>query len=74
MSEFTEYRTLSGDRWDFIAHKAYGDATQYQKIIAANPSIAVSAVLPPGTLIKVPIISTQQQSPQNLSNLPPWKR
>lgn len=73
-ASFTEYRTLEGDRWDTVAQKAYGDPTQYQQIIAANPGIAISAQLPAGILLKVPVISTQVQSVQNQSSLPPWKR
>jgi phage tail protein X len=68
---YTKYITVEGDRWDTIAHKAYGDATQYSKIIEANPFVTKSGVLPSGITIFVPV---QDRPTVNSSNLPPWKR
>ena len=31
------YRTVSGDTWDLIAFKVYGDEIYYHELIRANP-------------------------------------
>lgn len=68
---YTTYKTVEGDRWDTIAFKAYGDATQYSKIIEANPFIPKGVVLPSGLTLYVPV---EDRPSVNTSLLPPWKR
>lgn len=71
MSNFTEYITIDGDRWDTVAYKAYGDPMRYPEIAAANRTVALDAVLKPGTRLNVPVLETVEVD-TNL--LPPWKR
>lgn len=68
---YTAYKTVEGDRWDTIAFKAYGDATQYGKIIEANPLIPKGVVLPSGLTLYIPV---EDRPSVNTSLLPPWKR
>jgi phage tail protein X len=68
---FTDYRTVDGDRWDSVAYKAYGDASKGNLIIAANPYVKADAVLPGGLRLLIPVL---EDEPQRTSNLPPWKR
>lgn len=73
MAEVTivPYITNEGDRWDLIADKAYGDVTKMDKIIEANPDLALVTNFREGVTIMLPIISeTETQT----STLPPWKR
>jgi phage tail protein X len=72
MSEFYEHITKEGDRWDLIAYQYYGDATMYETIIAANPDVAITPILPSGIKLKVPVIDTSNLIPAE--ELPPWKR
>lgn len=78
-----EYITKPGDRWDLIAFKAYGtigniiieDGTSMNAmsyLVAANPAIERSSILPEGLLLQVPIIpNTSVVTDSQL--LPPWK-
>jgi phage tail protein X len=71
MEETTIYITKEGDRWDTIADKAYGDVSKMDKIIDANPELALVDVFREGITLTLPIIpETETQT----SNLPPWKR
>jgi phage tail protein X len=71
MAETTPYITKEGDRWDTIADKAYGDVTKMDKIVDANPDLALVASFREGITLLLPIIpDTETQT----SNLPPWKR
>ena len=73
MSEFVEYVTKQGDRWDTIAFKAYGDASLVNGIIEANTAIVISPILEAGVRVKVPVLeSGEVQIDSEL--LPPWKR
>lgn len=71
MAEFTEYTTIDGDRWDTVAWKAYGDATLYPQIAEANPDIPLTAVLPAGVRLLVPVL---ERATIDKNVLPPWKR
>lgn len=73
MSNFVEYVTKQGDRWDTIAFKAYGDATLINGLIEANVSIVISPILAPGTRVIVPILE-QGDIQIDSELLPPWKR
>lgn len=74
-TEFSEYRTFDGQRWDAIAFEAYGDPYRYEIIQFANPQYMLLAQLPGGVLLQVPVIeesAIEQSVPTEL--LPPWKR
>lgn len=68
-----QYTTLEGERWDTISNKAYGTPLLSDIIIAANPLVAITDVLPAGTLLEIPVqeIITEQT---DADLLPPWKR
>lgn len=68
-----EYLVKDGDRWDSIAFKAYGDATQVSGIIEANKAVIISAVLVAGTKILIPILEDGDIIIDS-ELLPPWKR
>jgi phage tail protein X len=72
MAKNTEYITIQGDRWDTIALKAYGDASQINPIIDANPSVAIVISFEGGVRLVVPIIEISASTDKSL--LPPWKR
>lgn len=71
MTNTVEYITKPGDRWDLIAHKAYGDAKAIDILIEANPGVPIAPELAPGTVINVPI---QAAATIDVTLLPPWKR
>jgi len=84
MSQFTQYVTLQGDRWDTIAWKAYGTVGQitvpdgrklnaFQYIMEENPSVAIYKKFPAGIRIKIPIIE-RAEILTDTELLPPWKR
>ncbi len=70
-AQFLTYITGDGDRWDLLAWRYYGDATQFGPIIMANPSITIEPVLSAGLTVVVPVL---QSASVVSSNLPPWKR
>jgi len=73
MSNFVEYISKQGDRWDIIAMKAYGDASLINGLIESNASVVISPIIPLGTRIIVPILESGDiQIDSEL--LPPWKR
>jgi phage tail protein X len=71
MATTTPYITNSGDRWDTIANKAYGDVTKMKEIIEANPDLALVTEFDEGITILLPIIAETETQAENL---PPWKR
>lgn len=74
MAQLTEYITKEGDRWDTVAFLAYGDPFAYKEIAYANPGFPVTAVMPAGIRIVVPIIKTADAVLNDADTLPPWKR
>lgn len=73
MADFTPYTTKSGDRWDLIANQAYGNASDYQKIIDANPGVPKTPYIKAGVTILVPVVDRSEDLASG-NNLPPWKR
>ena len=70
-----EHITQAGERWDTLAWRYYGDPLAYGRIIAANPALDISATLPSGVVVLLPVLP-QTESSQALQDeeLPPWKR
>lgn len=68
-----EYIIKDGDRWDTIAYKAYGDATLFNGIVDANPSVTVTATLIAGNRLIIPILEDGDITIDS-QLLPPWKR
>jgi nucleoid-associated protein YgaU len=71
MAKFTTYTTKPGDRWDNIAFAAYGNADLLGEIIRANRFIPISAEIPSGIELNIPV---KEQPEADRSLLPPWRR
>ena len=69
-SEFIVHITTQGERWDLIAYRYYGDATQYEPIIRANPTVVIEPVFEGGIVIEVPVLL---ESSVISGDLPPWR-
>ena len=70
MTDFFEYITKDGDRWDLIAYEFYADATLYESIIIANPEIPITPILPSGLKLKIPV---REENDNIEFTLPPWR-
>ena len=68
MTRYIAYTTQAGDRWDTIAWRFYGDASNFHPIITANVSVAIYPVFPAGVALSIPIIPP----PPSTQILPPW--
>ena len=68
----TTYTVTTGDRWDLIAHYAYGDSYRFREIQKANPFVPVSSEPVPGTVLLVPI--DESGTSMDTFTLPPWKQ
>lgn len=73
MAETTQYIVKDGERWDTIAHKAYGRASLMQPIIEANPNVPINPRLEGGTVLIIPVID-EINVQTDKEKLPPWKR
>lgn len=71
MNEYYSYITQDNDRWDLIAYKFYGDATKYERIIAANPKVKITPTLMSGIELKIPV-AEQEDTIKFI--LPPWRQ
>jgi hypothetical protein len=72
MADNIPYTVTEGERWDTIANKAYGKASAYQPIIAANPNVPITTRLTGGTILLIPIVENNSIL-TNKELLPPWK-
>lgn len=62
--------TTEGERWDQLAWKYYGNALEYERIVAANPQVPITPTLLGGLRLSIPVI----EETQIVEGLPPWKR
>ena len=72
-----EHLTRTGERWDQLAWRYYGDPSAYGRIIEANPALDITPRLPGGVLILIPLLSIENLRAMHfadLAKLPPWKR
>lgn len=70
--EYLEHVTSEGERWDQIADRYYGDPYLMEPIIAANPYVAITPLLPAGLQLAIPLLEdTELVAPEDM---PPWKR
>lgn len=63
--------TTEGERWDSLAWRYYGDAHRYLPIIQANPQVPITAALPAGLTLSIPVL---EQAASTSEDLPPWMR
>lgn len=73
MAANTQYLAQDGERWDTIAHKAYGRASLMKPIIEANPTVPVTPRLEAGTVLIIPVID-EIEVKTDKELLPPWKQ
>jgi len=67
--DVSEYETVSGDTWDLIALRLYGDEHLAPLLIYVNPRYADIIIFDGGESIRAPVI---RETEQELA--PPWKR
>lgn len=67
---FIPHTTIEGQRWDQLAWDYYGDAHRYVPIIEANPHVPVTATLPAGLKLAIPVL----EPATSVEDLPPWMR
>lgn len=72
ITEVIEHITHEGDRWDLLAWQYYGDATQYERIVAANNLVMIDPILPSGIIINIPVIDEPVPELDETEELPPW--
>jgi len=70
VGQYIHHITRTGERWDLLAWRYYGDATDYNPLIMANPGVPIEPVFEAGISIAVPIL---QKSALVTVDLPPWK-
>lgn len=63
------YTTVSGDMWDSIAFKVWGDERHTDKLIKANLPYRDIYIFPAGIVLKLPTVA-----PEVPASLPPWKK
>ena len=61
------YKTKSGDTWDTIAKKVYGDEMRVSLLMASNQELLEYFVFPEGLLVDLP------ELPEEESTLPEWR-
>lgn len=64
------YTTISGDKWDFIAYKVYGDEKAVSLLMQANIQYIDTTVFSAGVQLVTPPYNAQK----DVSMLPPWMR
>lgn len=62
------YRTISGDVWDGVAKKVYGDESHASFLMANNQEYLEYFVFPEGIGLRV------DDLPEDESALPDWRR
>ena len=62
--------TQTGDRWDLLAYRYYGDALRIEPIIVANPTVLITPVLEGGQTLYIPVL---EQEPE-VTPVPPWRQ
>lgn len=63
------YTTVSGDTWDIVAYKAYGNEMYMDTIIKANIEYKDTYIFSAGVVLTLPEIELTVSE-----SLPPWKQ
>lgn len=63
------YTTVSGDTWDIVAYKAYGNEMYMDTIIKANIEYKDTYIFPARVVLTLPEIELTVSE-----SLPPWKQ
>ena len=64
-----QYRTVSGDTWDSISFKQYGDYSHMLNLLLSNKEHMETVIFSSGVVLNIPESTEKVQS-----SLPPWKR
>ena len=64
------YTTISGDEWDGICYKVYGDEMMMEQLMQANLEHINTVVFRAGVVLTVPDV----EKVVTASDLPPWMR
>lgn len=64
------YSTISGDCWDLISFKNYGDEQYITQLIDANPRHRHTVIFKADIILIIP----DRPAPSPAQYLPPWKR
>jgi hypothetical protein len=51
-----QYITQNGDRWDLIAYRMYGDSSQIQVLVNANPNLPLRCTFAGGIQVIGPLL------------------
>lgn len=79
MTEFLIHVAASGERWDNLAWRYYGQAHRFEPILRANPGLRDPRtgqwpIVPPeGVRLLIPVLPAPGAS-QTAGSLPPWLR
>lgn len=73
MEEVNVYRTISGDTWDLISYKVYGNEKYFSKLIKANIELVDIVIFDSNIPIIIPDLDVNFDKALN-DKLPPWKR
>lgn len=63
------YTTVSGDTWDIVAYKAYGNEMYMDTLIKANIEYKDTYIFPAGVVLTLTEIELTVSE-----SLPPWKQ
>ncbi len=63
------YTTVSGDTWDIVAYKVYGNEMYTDTLIKANIEYKDTYIFPAGVVLTLPEIELTVSE-----SLPPWKQ
>ena len=63
------YTTVSGDTWDIVAYKVYGNEMYMDALIRANIEHKDTYIFPAGVTLTLPEIELTVSE-----SLPPWKQ
>ena len=66
---FLIHITKEGERWDLLAYRYYGNAMEFERIIATNPHVPITPVLNSGLVLSIPVI---EKADTLIEDLPPW--
>lgn len=70
-ADVSEYATCD-ESAGFAVRQYYGDPLGYPRIIAANPHVAITPVLPSGLLLLIPVIEAEEARTEE--DIAPWLR
>ncbi|MGU1343649.1 tail protein X [Pseudomonas aeruginosa] len=71
MAEYITHVTREGERWDQLAVAYYGNPYRYEPITRANPQVPLTAALPAGLTLRIPVLDDQVLITEDM---PPWMR